>query len=141
MKIRLNNQGVGHMVMLGLVLVVAVVGFAGYYVMSANNNATKENSADVASDNNANGIRTQADLEQAGAELDTAAAQLDKDLDTSVLDSDMLTEVRTMVIRACRQVKKIVCLTMIQPPTRLKATMVSTNMDHPSKRSSMVCWL
>ena len=89
MKIRLNNQGVGHMVMLGLVLVVAVVGFAGYYVMSANNNATKENSADVASDNNANGIKTQADLEQAGAELDTAAAQLDKDLDTSVLDSDI----------------------------------------------------
>lgn len=81
MRIRHAQTGIGHLAVLMVVVVVAVVGFAGYTVWKAGQ--------DTADQNVPAAIKTKADLETASKLLDTTASQLDKDLDTSVLDSDI----------------------------------------------------
>lgn len=85
MSIRNSQAGVGHVLVVLVVLFVAVAGFAGYTVWNAGQ------TSDTASQKGApsTAIKTKADLQSASKLLDTTATQLDKDLDTSVLDSDI----------------------------------------------------
>ena len=85
MRIRLSQAGVGHLVALLVVVVLAVVGFAGYTVWKAGQDqkATDTSQAETSA------IKTKADLQNASKLLDTTATQLDNDLDASVLDSDI----------------------------------------------------
>ncbi len=90
MAFRTSQTGVGHLVALLAVVVLAVTGFAGYSVWKAGQDkpvAEQSTQADTAADDTA--IKTKADLQSANTLLDNTATQLDKDLDTSVLDSDI----------------------------------------------------
>jgi predicted negative regulator of RcsB-dependent stress response len=70
-----------------VVLVVAVVGFAGYRVWSNQNTAdTTETSATTTVPST---IQTKADLDSTGKYLDGLGAQLNADLDDSSLNADI----------------------------------------------------
>ena len=85
MRIRSSQSGVGHLLALLLIVgVLGVVGFAGYTVWQAGQDTR---TADTSTPSTA--IKTRADLQTASKLLDTTATQLDTDLDTSVLDSDI----------------------------------------------------
>jgi len=85
MRIQSSQAGVGHLVAVFLVVVVAVTGFAGYTVWKADQDKTDTTASQTAP----TAIKTQADLKAASTLLDDTATQLDNDLDTSVLDSDI----------------------------------------------------
>lgn len=83
-----NQSGFGHIALLVVVLVVAVVGFAGYRVWS------NQKTADTGAETNTavtlpNTIETKADLTSTGQFLDDLGAQLNADLDVSSLDADI----------------------------------------------------
>lgn len=85
MRIRNSQTGIGHVLVVLVILFVAVAGFAGYTVWQAGQKADTASQSDVPS----TAIKTKADLQNASKLLDTTATQLDKDLDASVLDSDI----------------------------------------------------
>lgn len=85
MRIRNSQAGVGHIAAVLVIVVVAVIGFAGYTVYKAGQD--KQVATDTAQTNTA--IKTKADLNNAGKLLDNTATQLDNDLNTSVLDGDI----------------------------------------------------
>jgi len=87
MKLRRNNLGFAHLILILAVIVIAVVGFAGYYVVSSNRD---KKSADTATNTNQvipENINSDQDLDQASKALD--ADQNDSDLDPAQLDDDL----------------------------------------------------
>ena len=84
---RLNQSGIAHLgILLGLV-VVAAIAFAGYRVMSQqSDNLTAETSASATVPA---AIKTKSDLSQTGKALDQTSADLNNNLDSSSLDSDI----------------------------------------------------
>lgn len=85
MRIRTSQSGVAHLVgLLLIVAVVGVVGFAGYTVWKAGQDKTTSDTTATTTS-----IKTKADLQSASKLLDTTATQLNSDLDTSALDSDI----------------------------------------------------
>lgn len=85
------QAGFGHIVLLMLVLVVAVIGFAGYKVAStgtAKTASAPSTSATAVSTIPAS-IDTAADLAQTGKALDSSATQAESSLDDSGLDADI----------------------------------------------------
>jgi hypothetical protein len=85
MRIQSSQTGVGHLIAVLLVVVVAVAGFAGYTVWKAGQDQKVANTSQAETA----AIKTTADLETASKLLDTTATQLNNDLDASVLDSDI----------------------------------------------------
>lgn len=79
----LHQKGAGHIVAILAVVVIAVVGLAGYVVMGAQDNATSTNTATekVTAD--------QVELAETSKELDQANNELDESLDTTELDKDI----------------------------------------------------
>jgi predicted negative regulator of RcsB-dependent stress response len=89
MKSIRNQFGSSHLVVLLLVAVLAVVGFAGFRVMQ-NQNATSQvdNTSPVATTASVpSKISNKAQAQQAGKVLD--AESIDKTLDSTTLDNDL----------------------------------------------------
>jgi predicted negative regulator of RcsB-dependent stress response len=84
---RLNARGASHIVVIALVAILAVVGFAGYKVLGNNSkqsaSTSSQNQAVTAPDK----IKTKADLQQSAKSLD--GADVDKSLDSTQLDTDL----------------------------------------------------
>ena len=78
-----SERGVGHVAIVLLLLVVGVVGFAGYTVM----NSQKDN------DKTASSVQAKVDsvheLKEADTTLTQASSDLDSSLDTTALDADI----------------------------------------------------
>ena len=78
-----SERGVGHVAIVLLLLVVGVVGFAGYTVM----NSQKDN------DKTASSVQAKVDsvpeLKEADTTLTQASSGLDSSLETSALDADI----------------------------------------------------
>ena len=87
MKIHSSQTGVGHIAALLVVVVLAVTGFAGYTVWKAGQDKT--DSSVSTSQTEPTAIKTKADLDTTSKLLDNTVSQLDSELDTSALDSDI----------------------------------------------------
>lgn len=83
-----NQSGFGHIVLLVVVLMVAVVAFAGYRVWS-NQQAADTTTKTSAAATLPSSIETKADLTSTSKYLDNLGSQLDADLDGSSLDADI----------------------------------------------------
>lgn len=79
----LRQKGAGHIVALLAVVVIAVVGIAGFVVMNAQDSTPAETTAtqEVSPE--------QAELAETSKELDQANSELDESLDTTELDKDI----------------------------------------------------
>ncbi len=84
---KLSQSGFGHVALVLLVLVLAVVGFAGYTVWKAGQKTDTSNTGQQASLPAT--IKTEADLTQTSKFLDETAKELDSSLDPSGLDSSI----------------------------------------------------
>lgn len=82
MKYSLSERGAGHIVAVLLVVVLAVVGFAGYTVMKSQDNKAKTVS-------NQQKVEAVPELKQADTTLSDTNTALDASLDTSALDQDI----------------------------------------------------
>lgn len=90
MKLRMNQTGFGHVAAVGIVLFLAVAGFAGYKVVTMNRNAAVTPSTQTAaSSSTPTSIHSKADLSQAGKALDSSSAQVNSSLNDGALDSDL----------------------------------------------------
>lgn len=80
MKLFSNQQGFSHVLVVGLIVVLGVVGFAGYRVMNADKNKDEATAVPAK-------IESKKDVEQAKKSLDTD--NLDNDLNPNQLDNDL----------------------------------------------------
>lgn len=86
---RLNQSG-SHVVGLALlVLVLGVVGFAGYKVEQAHNKSDTATQTAATAVSVPKVITNTADLQKAGSALDSSTSQLNANLDDSSLDADL----------------------------------------------------
>lgn len=82
---RLNQSG-SHILGLALLIVVlGVIGFAGYTVMNKSNDKSATTTASTQSE----AIQNTADLTKASNELDSSSTQVNSNLDDSTLNSDL----------------------------------------------------
>jgi flagellar basal body-associated protein FliL len=89
-RVQLDQRGASHIVALLAVLLLVVVGFAGYRVMTANKATVADNAtAPVAVKQVAapTKIQSKADVTQAAKALDSD--QLDSNLDSAQLNADL----------------------------------------------------
>ncbi|OGL24919.1 hypothetical protein A3A68_00145 [Candidatus Saccharibacteria bacterium RIFCSPLOWO2_01_FULL_48_13] len=85
MKTNLNQKGISQVVVLALLVVIAVVGFVGYRVMTSENETSDQtNTSQVAVPDN---ITTASDLKQAADAI--SQIQLDDELDPAQFDDDV----------------------------------------------------
>ncbi len=82
MKYSLSERGAGHIVAVLMVVVIAVVGFAGYTVMKSQDN--KQQTATTQQK-----VEAVPELKQADTTLSDTSTELDSSLDTSALDQDI----------------------------------------------------
>lgn len=89
MKTRSFNQaGIGHIVLVAVLLLVGVIGFAGYQVVQKN--AAKTEVAQTAPAETAPAsIKSKADLEKTEKALAGSDAELDSSLNDKALDADI----------------------------------------------------
>ena len=83
-SLRSNQQGIGHVVALLVLVLVAAVAFAGWRVMNANK--TSDTTARAASQT-PSVLKTKADVTKAANELD--ATSVDSTVNPDSLDSDI----------------------------------------------------
>lgn len=88
MKSRINHAGIAHLAAIAVVLLLGVVGFAGYKVVSMNKAADSASSV-VADSSAPESITTKADLAQTEKALENTSAGLDSGLNDSALDADL----------------------------------------------------
>jgi flagellar basal body-associated protein FliL len=86
MKSRLNQSGVGHLVMLLAVVVIAAVGIVGYRVMSSSDSDSDTATTSQSAVKDSSQMKTKADVQQASTELDNTSLN---DVDPAQLDSDL----------------------------------------------------
>lgn len=88
-SLRNDQRGASHIVALIVVVLVAVVGFAGYRVMNAQKNVASNSSTNSSQKSVATPTRIQSkeDVTQASKSLDSD--QIDSTLDTTSLDADL----------------------------------------------------
>lgn len=84
-----SQAGIGHIVVVMVLLLVGVVGFAGYKVLTKNANTDSTASSVNATPPVPDKISTKADLETTGKTLDNSSSQLDSGLNDGALDADM----------------------------------------------------
>jgi hypothetical protein len=91
MKTRQSLQaGFGHVAVVFLIVFVAVVGFAGYKVMSSNSSKQDASVAvPVAASTVPAQIKTKADLVQTAKVLDNSSSSVDSTLNDTALSSDL----------------------------------------------------
>jgi uncharacterized protein HemX len=91
MNLRKSQAGIGHVVAVLLVVVVAGVAFAGYTVYKAGQKTDDNQAATTASSSDTlpTTIKTKADLTATSNYLDNTATELNSNLDPSSLDSDI----------------------------------------------------
>jgi hypothetical protein len=89
MKAHINQNGIGHIVAVGVVLFLLVVGFAGYKVITMNKVTNTAASTAAATGKVPNTISSKADLVQASKALDNSSTQVDSSLNDSSLDADL----------------------------------------------------
>jgi len=90
MRVRTFNQKGFETVFVGVALLfVAVIGFAGFKVMTVNKSV--DTAAVVPAEQNAlpSTIKTQADLQKTDKALEASAVETDKSLDSTALDADL----------------------------------------------------
>ncbi len=81
---KLSQSGFGHVALVLIVVVLAVVGFAGYTVWKAGQKTDTTQQASLPAT-----IKTEADLTQTSKFLDESAKELDSSLDPSGLDGSI----------------------------------------------------
>jgi flagellar basal body-associated protein FliL len=81
-----NSRGFAHLILILALVVIAVVGLAGYYVVSSSNKDSAETTTDT-TQVVPEKIDSNQDLEQASKALD--ADQNKSDLDPAQLDADL----------------------------------------------------
>ena len=86
MKMRLNQTGAGHLVMLLAVVVIAAVGIVGYRVMSSSDTDSDTATTSQSAVKDSSQMKTKADVQQASTELDNTSLN---DVDPAQLDSDL----------------------------------------------------
>jgi hypothetical protein len=90
MNLRKSQTGIGHVVAVLLIVVIAGVAFAGYTVYKAGQKTDDNQTATTASsDALPTTIKTKADLTATSNYLDNTATELNSSLDPSSLDSDI----------------------------------------------------
>ncbi|MFZ1484272.1 MAG: hypothetical protein WAS36_04650 [Candidatus Saccharimonadales bacterium] len=82
---KLQQKGIGHLVLLVTVIVVLIVGLAGYIVMNAQDNKAANETSEQATPQQAE----QVELTQSSDELNSVNDDLDQSLDTTELDKDI----------------------------------------------------
>lgn len=84
------NQSGSHVVAVFVgVLVVAVIGLAGYKVWQTNTDKTVDTTQSSGSTKAPSSINSQADLTQAAKALDDSSSQVDSNLNDNGLNSDL----------------------------------------------------
>jgi predicted negative regulator of RcsB-dependent stress response len=83
------QAGIGHVVLLFVIVFVAVVGFAGWKVATMNKVADTAQAAAVTSPKVPDQIKTKADLVQTSKALDDSSSQVDGSLNDSALNADL----------------------------------------------------
>ncbi len=86
MKISKNQAGVGHLVLILGVLIVAAIGGVGYKVYQDNQDTTEKTTTAEVIKESSDEINSQADVEKASTELDATSVD-DSSIDS--LDSDI----------------------------------------------------
>lgn len=87
---RLNQSGSHVVALLVGVLVIGVIGLAGYKVMQAQNDTTLQSSNPVTTSKAApKTIKTNADLTQAAKALDSSSSQVDGSLNDNALNASL----------------------------------------------------
>lgn len=84
-----NANGFGHVALVFVVLFLAVVGFAGYKVVTANRSVATTPPAKTAATAVPAAINSKADLVQISKVLDSSSAQVDSSLNDNALNSDL----------------------------------------------------
>lgn len=84
---RLNQSGFEAVGVILALVIVAVIGFAGYTVM--NKSADDKASVSTQSTGEPDNLKTQADLKKSDVALDASEAELDTNLDDGSLDADL----------------------------------------------------
>lgn len=82
-----TQKGFAHLALVLLLLVVAVVAFAGYRVVKDRQDKTAANKTSTAITNSSQTINSKADLDKAANTLNSQS--VDSDLNPSSLDSDI----------------------------------------------------
>lgn len=84
----LTQAGIGHVVVIFVIVFVAVIGLAGFKVATMNNDVVSQNTtADTAAVPEK--IETKADLVQASKALDDSSSGLDSSLNDGAFNADM----------------------------------------------------
>ncbi|MBL8121950.1 hypothetical protein JNM87_04355 [Candidatus Saccharibacteria bacterium] len=87
---RLNQKGIGHVLVVVFVLAIAVVGFTGYKIMTANKKVEDTPAAvQQQSVSTQHKVEAVPELKQADDTLEQTSTELDSTLDTSALDKDI----------------------------------------------------
>ena len=86
MRTRSSQTGFEAVIVVVMVAVIAVVGFAGYKIMNTSQPVASTEASAVAAPSR---IKTKADLAQTGKSLDASAGQVDSNLNSAALNSDV----------------------------------------------------
>jgi predicted negative regulator of RcsB-dependent stress response len=87
MKVSRNQSGIGHLVLILSLVVVAAVAFAGYRVVKNSDNGNSSDQASTAYTAVPDKISNKADLQKASQALDNTA--IDSSVNPSSLDNDL----------------------------------------------------
>jgi Flp pilus assembly protein TadG len=82
-----TQKGFAHLALVLLILVVAIVAFAGYKVVKNRQDKTAANTTSTAITNSSQTINSKADLDKASSTLNSQS--VDSDLNPASLDSDI----------------------------------------------------
>lgn len=87
----INQQGFEAVIVGVVLLFVAVIGFAGFKVMSMNKSAETASSIPTTKVGAVPPIKTKSDLSKIDKALESSAIETDKNLDSKALDADLET--------------------------------------------------
>jgi hypothetical protein len=86
---KFSQAGFSHHLIIGLIVFLAIVGFAGYKVVTMNRTATPTSSTAADSKVASDTLKTQADLTATGKELDADSDDINSSLNDTQLDADL----------------------------------------------------
>lgn len=88
---KLNQSGFEAVGLILVVVVVAVIGFAGYTMMNLDKAADSSASVSTGQSSEPDSLKSQSDLKKTDAALEASGSELDQNLDDGSLDADLET--------------------------------------------------